>query len=818
MHRFLSSMVLMALACTVAIAQTPPAATPPGAPAKTGPKKYDEVITKEAKSDSGLFVVHRLKSKLYYEIPFGRFGSEMILVTTQSRTQGGLGYGGDAVARRVVTWDRIDERVMLRSRSFVSVAADSLPVSYAVEKANGRPILMAFDPQAYNKDSTAVVIDVTDLFTTDVAELGFNRFQRENLRIRRVDPKRSYIEFSRSYPTNIETEATLTYEAGQIPQDAALTSLSMTFHHSMVVLPEKPMMPRLADERVGFFGVQQYDYGFEAQRAEVRRFISRWRLEPKDPEAIKRGGLSEPIKPITFYIDRGVPAKWRPYLKQGVEDWQVAFEKAGFRKAIVGVIAPSLAEDPEWSSEDARFSTIRWLPSEIENAYGPHIPDPRSGEILDADIGFFHNVMNLARNWYFVQAGNADPQAAALPLSDALMGELLRYIAAHEVGHSLGFPHNWKSSSSFPVDSLRSRTFTERYGDEASIMDYGRFNYVAQPGDGAALIPKVGPYDLFAVEWGYRPIFEAKTPDDEKETLNRIAARQETEPYLRFGVSDINDPTVQTEDLGDDAVKATTYGLKNLRAIMKRLIPATTTGGKDYSTLREIYGEVWGQRNRELGHVANYVGGVVRSSRVAGQPGAVHTPVDRAKQKEAMAFLKKEGFATPTDFLAPEVLVLIEPNGSIDRVAQAHRGLLNILFNNDRMSRLVNSSALPQKSRPYLLSEMLLDVRDAVWTELSAPRVAPDVYRRNLQRTHVELIGAKLNPAPIIPPANLPSGFTIPPPTPLPGDARALLRLELQELDGAIGRATPKAADRETRAHLEDTRLQIKEILDADKP
>ncbi|MEK6649933.1 MAG: zinc-dependent metalloprotease, partial [Bacteroidota bacterium] len=705
MRRTPALFLLAAFAASFVVAQTPPAGGTVTPPAKTGPKKYDEVITKEAKSDSGLFVVHRIKSKLYYEVPFTSLGKEMILVSTQARTQGGIGYGGDAIARRVVTWDRIDERIMLRSQSYAAIATDSLPVAYAVQKANNAPILMAFDPQAYNKDSTSVVIEVTELFTTDVAELGLGRNQRDNLTVRRLDPKRSYLEFSRSFPANIETEATVTYESGQVPLDGSLSTITMTFHHSMVVLPEQPMKPRLADERVGFFGVQKYDYGFDAQRAEVRRYISRWRLEPKDPEAIKRGELSDPIKPITFYIDRGVPEKWRPYLKQGVEDWQAAFEKAGFQSAIVGVIAPPVEQDPDWSSEDARYSTIRWLPSEIENAYGPHIPDPRSGEILDADIGFFHNVMNLARNWYFVQAGNVDPQAAKLPLPDALMGELLRYIAAHEVGHSLGFPHNWKSSSFYPVDSLRSMSFTQKYGDEASIMDYGRFNYIAQPGDGASPMPKVGPYDMFAVEWGYRPIFDAKTPDDERETLNRIAARQETEPYLRFGVSDANDPTVQTEDLGDDAVKATTYGLKNLRAITKRLIPATTEAGKDYSTLREIYGEIWGQRNRELGHVANYVGGVIRTQRIAGQEGVVHTPVSRAKQKEAMTYLKKEGFTTPADFLAPEVLVLIEPTGSVDRVAAGHRSLLNILLNNDRMARLVNTTALTQKERPYTLSE-----------------------------------------------------------------------------------------------------------------
>ncbi len=792
----------------------PPAS--PRYPESSKIKPYKEIVTKEVKSDTGVFIVHRIKEKLLYEIPRKEFDKEFLLVSRQSKTQAGLGYGGDEVNEQVVKWERIGDRILIRCEMYNAVAADSLPTAIGVRKANNPPIIMSFDIQAFNKDSSNVVIDVTELFTTDIAELGYNRFQRQTLQIRRVDPRRSFIESVKAFPTNIETEATVTFDAGQVPIDVNLATISLTMHHSMVLLPEKPMKPRLFDSRVQYFGIQYYDYGFESQRAELRHFITRWRLEPKDTSAIRRGELSEPIKPIIFYIDRTVPIKWRQYLKQAVEDWQPAFEKAGFKNAIIAKDAPTVAEDLNWSAEDARYSVLRWLPSDIENAYGPHISDPRTGEIMEAHIGFFHNVMNLARNWYFVQAGAVDPLAQKLPLPDSLMGNMLRYICSHEVGHSLGFPHNMKATSQYPVDSLRSESFTAKCGTEASIMDYGRFNYIAQPGDKAHLIPKIGPYDMFATEWGYKPVLDAQTPEDEKPFLEKIIARQEKEPFLRFGNFDNIDPTAQTEDLGDDAVKATTYGLKNIKRIADILISATTHEGEDYSTLGELYSELLNQRNRELGHIASLVGGVERTERHAGTQGPVFTPIPKSRQQQAMKFLIDEAFKTPVDLIKPDILALIEPSGAADRVVASQRAILNQLFSPDRLNRMMNLTAL-DKTQTYTIDELLSDIRSAIWSELKAGKVTTDVYRRNLQRAFIEIMGARINPAPFTPPAGLPPGVVIQPPAPLSGEGRALIRYEIQQISDAIDKALPRLQDRETKAHLEDMKYQISRILFPEK-
>ena len=518
--------------------------------------------------------MHRIGERLYYEIPAAQLNKEFLWVSQIARTTIGAGQGGQPLGNRVVKWERRGNRVLLRSIAYDIVADRTLPIAQAVEAANNDTILMAFNVEAVGKND-APVIEVTRLFTTEVPEFS----GRARVRSATFDANRSFLERAVSFPENIEVEATHTYSTPvqiqnnpQGPQANANPprpgSATVVMHYSMVKLPEQPMMPRVFDERVGYFSVQQFDYGRDEHRAERRRYITRWRLEKKDPTL----ALSEPVKPIVYYVDPATPAKWVPFIKRGIESWQVAFEEAGFRNAILAKDAPSKEQDADWSAEDARYSVIRWLPSTTENAFGPHVSDPRTGEILEADIQFHHNVMNLVRDWYFVQVGPLDPRAATLPLPDDLMGRLLEYVAAHEVGHTLGFQHNMKASSLYPADKVRDREWVKKMGHTPTLMDYSRFNYVAQPEDRidpADLIPGIGPYDRWATMWGYKPIPEAATPDAEKTTLDHWAREQDATPWLRFSTADAagSDPGELTEAVGDaDAVRSTTMGREESRA------------------------------------------------------------------------------------------------------------------------------------------------------------------------------------------------------------------------------------------------------------
>lgn len=799
-----------------------------GALAAPNPQPFERVISKDAKTKKGLFTVHQVGERFYYEIPRQELGKQYLWNTQIAKTTVGVGYGGGQVTNRVVAWELRNNRVYLRDINFSVTAKADTPIAEAVKNANNDTIIMAFNVAAYHDGDP--VIDVSRLFTTDVAEIS----ARQHLGATAFDASRSFVDHISTFPENVEAEATMTYtRAGNATPNSGGgrgggglgvnamrgSSATVVLHHSMVRLPEKPMMPRLFDERVGYFTSAQMDFSADEYRSRTVRYIARRRLEKKDPNA----AISEPVKPIVYYIDSATPKKWVPWLKKGVEDWNEAFAAAGFKNAIVAKDAPTAKEDPEWSPEDVRHSVIRWLPSTVENASGPHISDPRTGEILNADIQFYNNVMNLARDWYFVQVGPLDPRAQKLPLPDDLMGRLLEYVVAHEVGHTLGFQHNMKASSMYPAEKVRDKEWVHKMGHSPSIMDYSRFNYVAQPEDKIAvedLIPRIAPYDIWATKWGYTPIPGAMTSQDEKPTLDKWAREQDSTPWYRFSTANSagSDPGEETEAVGDaDPVKSTAMGMKNLQRVAKLLMPATAwKEGETYEDLSELYGRMIGQWQLEMNHVAGVVGGFNSQEKVVGQEGRVFTLIPKVKQEEAVKFLMENAFNTPLWMVDPEILRRIEPAGVLSRIANAQRSVLNTLLNDERFARLIEQQAI-DGSAAYTAAELLSTVRKGVWKELEAPQVRIDAYRRNLQNSYLDLVNAKLNGTREATAGgrggNGGGGRGGRPPA-LSEDEKPFYRAELRALTNSINAALGKATDHDTRAHLEGAKDQIARILD----
>lgn len=849
------SVLLLVTGFTAAIAQQRPGNPGPagGAPATTPgqrsgggaagmrpepPKPYKEVITEKAISHTGLFTVHKVEDKWYFEIPDSIFGRDILVSTRYSKTSAGGNYGGEQVNLQTIRWEKgPSHTVFLKVLTIVSVSADSSgPMAQAVRNSNFEPIAAAFDIKAYGKsaDSTSgtAVIEVTDFFKGDNQVVSLTPGIKRRFNLAAISPERSYIESIHTFPINTEIRSVKTYTASPAPAapvaggrapagalraEAVAGAVTVELNNSFLLLPKEPMRKRLFDPRVGFFASEFTEYGDDQQRVQVTDFIHHWRLEPKDEDIDKwkRGELVEPKKQIVYYIDPATPKQWRPYLIAGINDWQAAFEKAGFKNAIVGKEWPE--NDRTMSLEDARFSVIRYFASDIENAYGPNVADPRSGEILESHVGWYHNVMRLVHDWYMIQAAAVDPRARMMKFDDALMGDLIRFVSSHEVGHTLGLRHNMGSSSKTPVEKLRDKAWVEANGHTASIMDYARFNYVAQPEDNISskgLYPRIGDYDKWAILWGYKGIPDTKDEEEDKKVLNKwIIDSLKSNPRLWFGGEGQNfDPRAQLEDLGDNSMKASDYGIKNLKRILPNLPEWSKEEADRYENLDEMYGNLIGQFARYMGHVTKNVGGVEETFKSVEQPGDVYEATPKATQKEAVDFLNKQLFATPTWLLNKDILNKFANPGTEETLSIVQANTLKSLLSAGRLYRLTVCTGRFGSST-YSVDDLLTDAKKGVWTEL-ATGATIDIFRRNLQKVYVEQLISLVSPAPpVAPPAGLPSGLVI-----FTGDIKntdipSIARAQLVELKNEIAAAILKEGDKVSKYHLQDVAERIKQAL-----
>lgn len=774
------------------------------------PKPYDEVITEDAVTQTGLFKVHRVDDKLYFEIPRAELMKEMLLIgrPVESTLQNPGGFFGGGV-RLVVQWELQDDRVILREKEY-DVTADSADAVWRQVKGFRKgPVLETFSVEAYAPEDSAAVVDVSELFISNIPELRPVDGIRES---------KSWVEKAWAFPGNVDVEVTQSGQSrpsGNAPpspfgRSRSPQSQTVRVHFSMLKLPDEVMMPRFEDTRVGFISSDTWDFSRPDNRLEEVSYIHRFKLEKQNPDA----EVSDPVEPIVYWIDPATPDWLKPWIVSGVNAWQPAFEDAGFSNAIFGRVAPTPEEDPDFSLFDARHSVIYWRPSTVANATGGQTVDPRSGQILKGEVNMYHNIMELQKSWYFIQVGPLDERARSLPLPDSLMGRLVEYVVTHEIGHSIGFPHNMKASAMYPADSVRSRSFLERMnGHVATLMDYSRFNYVAQPEDDIPpelLIPKVGPYDHFAVKWGYAPIPGADTPDEEKPVLDEWAREQDRFPWLRFSTPDAEgDPENLTEAVGDaDAVQSTRYGMMNLERVMDMVLPVAEESGESYEELETLYGQAVSQWGRYMGHVAAIVGGAYTQEKYG--TGPRFEPLEKERQREAVRYLAETAFHVPEMFLNAEILRRIENEGVLDRFRTQESRIINSLLGQDRMERLVEFEALADTPGDvYTITDLMSDMRAGLWEELDDRSVRVNPFRRNLQRAFLEVVDSRLHPSE----EELERRFR-PAAEPWTSDVRGVLRAELEDVDELAEGALGRAADSITRIHLRDLRREIARILE----
>jgi hypothetical protein len=793
-------------------------------PAKTGPKAFKEFITKKAVTQKGVFTVHLQDDKFYFDIQDSLLGRELIAVTRYAKVAGGARkYGGEEVNEQSIQFEKgPNNRIFMRVVTLISKADSTQTIAKAVKNSYLDPIVASFDVKAYGKDSTSSIIDVTDFFKGDNQAVSLSSFEKRNFNLSSLAGDRSYIESIKAYPINLEVKTVKTFNASApmpgspagsnfIPAAANAGAVTFELNTSILLLPKTPMGRRLFDSRVGYFADNFVEYSDDQQKVKNQVFAVRYRLEPKpqDLEKYKRGELVEPIKPIIYYIDPATPKKWVPYLIEGVNDWNIAFEKAGWKNAIQGKEWPN---DSTMSLEDARFSVIRYFASDIENAYGPQVHDPRSGEILESHVGWYHNVMSLVHDWYMVQTAAVDPSARKMHFDDTLMGNLIRFVSSHEIGHTLGLRHNMGSSSKTPVEKLRDKTWVEANGHTASIMDYARFNYVAQPEDKisqSGLFPRIGDYDKWAIQWGYTYTGEHDAQEDRKINNKWIVDNLSKNPRVWFGGEGRNDdPRAQTEDLGDNSMLASEYGIKNLKRILVNLPEWTKEEGDRYENLSQMYGQVVGQFSRYMGHVLRNVGGVQETFKSVEEKGDVYTPTTVATQKQAMQFFHTQLFTTPKWLLDANILNKFANPASNERVQSVQTSILKSLLDKNRLYRITTSQTR-FGANSYALNDMMDDLRKGLYSDVSKA----DIYRRNLQKTYVSQLDELINPS-----ASSAASAMIrlgAPSTDVENtDVVSEAKAQLKKLATSLQAAKATATDASAVNHINDLQDRIKQALD----
>jgi hypothetical protein len=801
---------------------------------KKGPKAYKDFFDNTAVSQKGMISVHKMTEKWYFEIPDTLLNRDIMAVTRYSKTAAGGGiFGGEEVKRQMIRWEKgFDNNILLRSVTIVVASPDSTkPIFQAVKNSNSDPIIGVFDIKALKKDDNdrASVIDVTDFFNADNQTFSLSPVVKQIHKLAAFKKEASFIEKISSYPINTEIRTVKTFAVvppvisltptptvgSYLPSGSDAGVVTLELNTSLILLPKAPMRKRIFDNRIGFFANQYAIFGEESQKSDNEIFAVRWRLEPKnaaDAVRQKNGELIEPKKPIIYYIDPATPEKWRKALKAGVDDWQVAFEKAGWKNAIRGEYWPE--KDTTMSLEDARFSVIRYFAADIQNAYGPNVHDPRSGEIIESHIGWYHNVMRLLRNWYLVQAAAVDPAARKKTFDDELMSQLVRFVSSHEIGHTLGLRHNMGASSATPVEKLRDKAWVEQNGHTSSIMDYARFNYVAQPEDGITnLFPRIGDYDKWAIRWGYS-YFPNVDSKEEKDVLNNWTKEAYKNPRLRFGTEiSPHDPRYQTEDLSDNAMKASDYGIKNLKRIVPNLIEWSKEDGESYKELEELYGNIVVQYRRYIGHVIKNVGGIYDTPVTYDMTEVGFATVPKETQIEAVAFLNKQLFKTPTWLLDQNILNKIKPESGVEAIKSLQEYTLNALLAGDRAARLMETGT---SVKNYSVDDLFTDLDNGICTEIKTGQ-SIDVYRRNLQKVYADKMITLLKPGKsnvLSIPVGISFGFSTRIVDLEKTDLPSIARGHLEILKSSIQKAIPLQTDKLSKYHLKDVLQRIDLALD----